>query len=642
MALMQWHIVTREQFNAGTPIDGHMYFITGENTIYRGENGTVSQYNKAIEFYTGTLPTSPAPHRLYVDTETFAGKMWDGSKWNDVIRPLSDTVSADVDGPVTGAAVATYVSEQIANITGSGVVLTGAEWDPDNKVLTFAKGDGSNVTITMNGLGVDLSYNNTTGKLELVDASGTAIGTGVNLALEKFIKSGEYDDENKKIILYFDDAKTDMVEIPVGDLVDTYTAENSATLNLEVVANVIKGAVNISAEEGNALIAKEDGLYVATPDLSGKADKDADAVAGNIAVFDENGNPVDSGTAFEDIVTNNKVYYSEVSLDDAITGATPIAHDVAIVRTRIGETDKYQRTAYIYNGESWEKMDENYNAENVYFAEDLLTTTAVGTIKLTNGQATIAAKGKNLKEVFSTIFVKEQNPSTTQPSVSVTLTGAGSLEVGTSFTPNYTATLKAGSYTYGPATGITASSWAISDTDSHSATTNTGSFDAFTVGDDTNYTVSATATYADGAIPVTNTGNAYAAGQIKAGSKSGTSAAVTGHRKTFYGTTTNKDALTSATIRALAGKSTDALAAGAKFDVEVPIGAMRVVIAIPASLTMTSALDNNGMFAESITSFGVIQIDVEGANGYTATAYKVYTLEFANANDKANIFSITL
>ena len=49
-------------------------------------------------------------------------------------------------------------------------------------------------------------------------------------------------------------------------------------------------------------------------------------------------------------------------------------------------------------------MDGNYNAENVYFDEDLMTTTAVGVIKLTNGQATIPAAGKNLKEVFNTIF----------------------------------------------------------------------------------------------------------------------------------------------------------------------------------------------------------------------------------------------
>jgi hypothetical protein len=42
-------------------------------------------------------------------------------------------------------------------------------------------------------------------------------------------------------------------------------------------------------------------------------------------------------------------------------------------------------------------MDGNYNAENVYFDEDLITTSAVGNITLTNGSATIAAAGKNLK-----------------------------------------------------------------------------------------------------------------------------------------------------------------------------------------------------------------------------------------------------
>nr|DAP41131.1 MAG TPA: hypothetical protein [Caudoviricetes sp.] len=58
-------------------------------------------------------------------------------------------------------------------------------------------------------------------------------------------------------------------------------------------------------------------------------------------------------------------------------------------------------------------MDGNYNAENVYFDEDLMTTSAIGNITLSNGQATIPAVGKNLKEVFQTIFVKESNPTIT-------------------------------------------------------------------------------------------------------------------------------------------------------------------------------------------------------------------------------------
>lgn len=40
-------------------------------------------------------------------------------------------------------------------------------------------------------------------------------------------------------------------------------------------------------------------------DISGKADKDDDAVAGNIAKFDANGNPVDSGIAADDLATKD-------------------------------------------------------------------------------------------------------------------------------------------------------------------------------------------------------------------------------------------------------------------------------------------------------------------------------------------------
>ena len=297
---------------------------------------------------------------------------------------------------------------------------------------------------------------------------------------------------------------------------------------------------------------------------------------------------------------------------------------------------------YVYDGSSWVAGDENYNAENVYFAQDLITTSAVGNITLTNGQATIAAAGKNLKQVFDTIFVKEKNPTTTQPSVSVALKNAKAYEVGTTFTPSYTATLNAGSYTYGPATGITAKSWSVTDTDSHSATTNSGSFDSFTVGDSTNYSVSATATYDAGAVPVTNTGNAYAAGQIAAGSKSGTSSAVTGYREVFYGTVTSKGEITSDVIRGLTklgAKHSNSRA----IDILCPVGAMRVILAFPASCRdLQSIKDRNGLNAEAITSFATTQIDVEGANGYTAAAYKVYYLDFANANDTVNHYDATL
>lgn len=108
--------------------------------------------------------------------------------------------------------------------------------------------------------------------------------------------------------------------------------------------------------------------------------------------------------------------------------------DVAVVKRLISGTH-YQHTAYIYNGTAWAAMDGNYNAENVYFDEDITITTAVGNVTLENGSGEIKAAGKNLKEVFQAIWTKEDYaPSVTNPSISLSLDKTSATgEVGTSF-----------------------------------------------------------------------------------------------------------------------------------------------------------------------------------------------------------------
>lgn len=342
-------------------------------------------------------------------------------------------------------------------------------------------------------------------------------------------------------------------------------------------------------------------------------------------------------------VTPNSEQTDAAAITAAVGEAVLQEGDIAIVKKLIVE-GKYEYTAYVWNGSAWSAMDGNYNAENVYFDEDLVTTSAVGNIALSNGQATIAAAGKNLKEVFQTIFVKENNPKITQPSVNITSSTAKAYEVGTSVTPEYSATLSAGSYQYGPATGITASSWEITDTASNSANTASGNMPALTVTDGLNYKITAKANYnASTAIPKTNIGNDYAAGKIAAGSQSATSGAITGYRNSFYGTKTTKDALDSAAIRSLASKSNKALSNGNTFAVSIPVGAVRVVFAYPATLRdVTSVKDVNGLNAEIKSAFTKSVISVEGANGYSAIDYKVYVTDFASAVEKANSYTVQI
>lgn len=344
----------------------------------------------------------------------------------------------------------------------------------------------------------------------------------------------------------------------------------------------------------------------------------------------------------------------EFTADDAddiaaitrVVGETELLDgDVAVVRHLISE-GKYSHTGYTRSADEWKAMDGNYNAENVYFDEDLETTTAIGNITLTNGMATIASTGKNLKEVWETIFIKEKNPGTTQPSVKITFSAGGAHEVGETVSTSYSISLDPGKYTYGPATGVTMTSIEVTDSEGTKKTTATGSFDDVTVTDGMSYTITAKATYGDGAVPVTNRGNAYAAGQIKGGSKSATSAAITGYRNTFWGTLETKEGeINSAYIRGLANKSDAAYAAGSTFDLNIPVGALRAVFAYPATLQdVASVTDENGMGAQISGSFAanLKTVKVEGANGATAIDYKVYYMDFSEANGTANVFHVTI
>lgn len=342
------------------------------------------------------------------------------------------------------------------------------------------------------------------------------------------------------------------------------------------------------------------------------------------------------------------VYQKEIALggDKAAALAEitePVKGDIAIIKEAL-QGGKYQYTAYVRGETNWEAMDGNYDAENVYFQKDLTITAPIGVQTIpSSGSKTLSTTGKNIKQVFDMILAQAKNPEVTPPSVSISLTGAGAKEVGSEFTPAYSVTFNKGSYQYGPDTGITAT-YAVSDTDSHTATTATGSFAKFTVGDSANYKVSVVATHTAGADPKNNLGATEGvAGKIAAGTKNATSKAVTGYRNSFWGGVNSKEGTpTSAIIRGLAGKKNGTISAGNEGDAQESVGDMRVIIAVPAPRTISSIKDVNGLNAEAFSAFTHITVNVEGANGYEAKSYNVYYKDNAAACDKANKWHFTV
>lgn len=303
--------------------------------------------------------------------------------------------------------------------------------------------------------------------------------------------------------------------------------------------------------------------------------------------------------------------------------------DTAIVKRAI-TGDKISYTAYVYDGE-WKAMDGNYRADNVYFDDDITYTVAIGTLSKPLGSAKFAAKGKSVEYVLSKLMAQEANPFKTNPSVSFSSQGGfGTFEIGTKKNLTYTAALSAGSYTYGPATGITAQRWNVKCTGIDEAKdTATGTFENV-IAEATPKKITATATYGEGSIPVTNLGNPYPAGKITASSASKDSDSLVGVRHMFYGVVKSADfELNSANIRSLkhetaAKKTIGTFTAGE--------GAVKVIVACPAGHNVTEVTLPSAMGADATADF-VKQagtVAVEGAEGYTSAPYTVWVFEPAS------------
>lgn len=317
--------------------------------------------------------------------------------------------------------------------------------------------------------------------------------------------------------------------------------------------------------------------------------------------------------------------------------------DMGVVVSAIDGDDgsKKSYTAYVYDEGAWKAMDGNYDAGNVYFGKDITYTVGIGTLAKPSGSATFNAKGKSLEQVLSSLMAKEANPSKVEPAVSFSSgSNPGTYEVGTKKNLSYSVALSAGSYTYGPPTGITAQSWSVV-CDGVTKTTATGTFENV-VAEATAKKIVATAEYGDGAVPVTNLGNAYPAGKIVAGSKSANSGEYKGVRHMFWGPMTNAGmALNSANIRALAHNKASGTGVLATFGAGA--GAKKVVVAVPAGRKITKVLMPSALNAD-VTALFVkqgTQSQVEGANAYAAAAYDVYVYQPASI-DAGETYSVTI
>lgn len=285
-------------------------------------------------------------------------------------------------------------------------------------------------------------------------------------------------------------------------------------------------------------------------------------------------------------------------------------------------------------------------AEKVMFDNNMVFTEQFGKYKPSGGKVTIPSEGKSLKGLLLDAYSEDKNPVITQPSVSISSSTARAYEVGTVVTPAYSGSFNIGKYEYGPTpTGVSVTEWQVTNNvTAETKATQTGSFAQYTVPDGSNYRITINATYSDGATPVTALGAPYEAGKINGGSKTAQSGAITGYRNSFYGTLADKSVdVDNTVVRALQQKSGRSLVNGNTFTVNIPVGAEAVLILYPATLReVTSIKDVNGLNADITSAFTKSEMNVTGANNYTAINYKMYRLDYAKPNDTANKYTVTI
>lgn len=305
------------------------------------------------------------------------------------------------------------------------------------------------------------------------------------------------------------------------------------------------------------------------------------------------------------------------------------------------------------------KQIESVDLDQVLMESDLVVTSAVGAItsadfdsgKTYKTISRFKADGvtpKTIQELLQEIFTKDNNPTVTNPSVSLSTkytSKAGSTtlvdnanltadvyrEVGEQVVFNPTVTFNAGSYQFGPATGCSGTT--SSKMLNKGAATNIAPSTGKILEDGDYLQVSANATYTAGATPKTQLGNNATALAIAAGTTpSVTSKKVTAYRKYFYGGS-NTSEITSANIRKLTGSTAPAstILRSAENDnspshiITVQDGDKCVIVAAPKDAVKTLRATQPDSLNAVIGSFAKKDgITVEGANGAEAVAYDVW------------------
>ena len=343
--------------------------------------------------------------------------------------------------------------------------------------------------------------------------------------------------------------------------------------------------------------------------------------------------------------------------------------DIAVIERVIGGVSSASSmTAYMYDGEKWCALDGNYDASNVYTSSKITLAGDYGKDSRNDSITSIGNKrigdeiaaGTSLQALLMDILSQRLQPSASNPSSGVVLTNNGnnganvSVEIGTTYTPKYRTTFSAGSFTYGPATGCTATAASVQvvgvdstkvDIAAGNLNGASGSLNSYVVGDATSRKLRVTYGWtASTSTPEDNLGDPATNGtkiDAASGKTADSSHTITGFRNYWYGfiSTTDTEGTTISRIIDSASSDYNKVGDGTKWltaggaavssktlpTITAAAGDRMPVVLVPkgskavTSASMPSSLNAPVTFVKSEKT-----VKLHGFNGFTEAEYDLW------------------
>lgn len=300
----------------------------------------------------------------------------------------------------------------------------------------------------------------------------------------------------------------------------------------------------------------------------------------------------------------------------------------------------HKATLKRYDGTQWVPVYLGTSADIVQVGQDI---TVMGTGHGVYADGDVITSTEAVATVIKKLVQTQIPPTYTAPTIALTVVSgnaAGTYEAGTQIVASLKST-----FTTNDAGEITSHAIRKDGVDVATGTDNPQTYALDVVIGDTNIVMTSVCAYAQGPMKQDNFEQDYPTGRIPAGSKTSSAITYKAVRRAFYGVDSDGETAalsTSAAIRALTGV-VNGPAANTKFTVSVPAGSTRVTIAYPSTVRdMTKVEYVESGNANVTEQFSQTEVSVEGAGGYAATTYKVYTLSWAQPTAGAMTLNVTL